>query len=199
MRKHSHQIIKVIGLLLMFMLALSSLTSDGKSRDQSGETVIYDFENDEQLDRITWQCGSIYERVADFTEGPADGNHLLKVEMFPKSEWPGFATPIKFSLAPYNHLSIEIFNPAPAPLRLSWRIDDRPDSPPYNDRANGSTTLDPGPNRLSFNLKELKTSDGQRHLDTDKIRSLNLFLHRPATKTTIYLDNLKAHDRKQGK
>ena len=146
-----------------------------------------DFEGDEQLDELSWKCGTTYERTK---EHATSGQYSLKVEMYPTVAWPGFGKAIKISWADYNYLSLNIFNPSTEPIHLSYRIDDRRNSPPYADRANGRLLINPGTNTITFNLKELKTSDGKRPLDLEKICSFLLFLHNPKKKVTLFLDDL---------
>ena len=175
-------------LLAILILATPSLAFDRKGVQESKQRyVILDFENDEQLDELSWKCGTIYERVK---EHATSGRYSLKIEMYPKVTWPGFGKGIKMSWAGYDYLSINIFNPATETIRLAYRIDDRRNSPPYADRANGRLLIKPGANTISFDLKELKTSGSKRPLDLDKICSFLLFLHRPEKIVTLFLDDL---------
>ena len=189
MNKTSRHLLQTTGLTLMFIFALAPLTTHNSAKSNQESTVIFDFEDEGQLDELRWQCGSTYTIVEAADNA---GRHRLKVEMFPTVEWPGFAAPIKTSLAPYDYLYIEVFNPAKNSFNLAYRIDDRPSSPDYSDRVNGSRLIQPGRNLLTFDLRTLKTSDGRRRLEADKICNFMLFLHYPAEKTTIYLDNLTA-------
>jgi len=149
--------------------------------------VLLDFENDQQLDELGWKCGTNYERSK---EHATSGRYSLKMEMYPRVTWPGFSKIIKTSWVGYNELSLNIFNPAPDPIQISYRIDDRRGNPPYADRANGRFQLKSGANTIKLNLKKLKTSDGKRHLDLSKICSFLLFLHQPQKKVSLYLDDL---------
>ena len=149
--------------------------------------VLLDFENDQQLDELGWKCGTNYERSR---EHATSGHYSLKIEMYPRVTWPGFSKIIKTNWFGYDELSLSIFNPAPDPLQISYRIDDRRGNPAYADRANGRFQLNSGANTIKLNLKKLKTSDGKRHLDLSKICSFLLFLHQPQKKITLYLDDL---------
>jgi hypothetical protein len=185
-------------LTLFFILALSLILNSTQfspvdASEQKMITsnqqklVLLDFENDRQLDDLGWRCGTTYERTK---EHAISGRYSLKMEMYPRVTWPGFSKIIKTSWAGYEDLSFNIFNSAPDPIQISYRIDDRRNNPPYTDRANGRFLLKPGPNTFKLNLKELKTSDGKRHLDLNKICSFLLFLHQPQKKVTLYLDDL---------
>ncbi len=186
-----HPLTTITPALLLLTLVIMALTAclfeEKDSVTLKQNYVILDFENEEQLDELSWKCGTTYELSR---EHAATGQYSLKIEMYPKVTWPGFGKGIKKSWAGYNYLSINIFNPAPETVQLSYRIDDRHDNPPYNDRANGRLLIVPGTNLISFNLKELKTSDSKRHLNLNEVCSLLLFLHNPNQKTTLYLDDL---------
>ena len=175
-------------LLATLILPTPTLTFDlNKAQESKKRYVILDFESEEQLDELSWKCGTTYERVK---EHATSGQYSLKIEMYPKITWPGFGKGIKMSWAGYNYLSLNIFNPAAETIRLAYRIDDRRDSPPYADRANGRLLIKSGANTISFNLKELKTSGSKRLLDLEKICSFLLFLHNPEVKVTLFLDDL---------
>jgi len=172
----------------ILVLPLPSWSSDQKYAQKSKQKyVLLDFENEEQLDGLSWKCGTTYERTK---EHATSGQYSLKIEMYPAAAWPGFGKGIKKSWAGYNYLSLNIFNPSTKIIRLSYRIDDRHNSPPYADRANGRLLITPGANTITFNLKELKTSDNKRPLDLEKICGFLLFLHNPKKKVTLFLDDL---------
>jgi len=150
-------------------------------------TVFYDFENDSQLDHLSWNCGTVFRRVAKHA---ADGRWSLEITMYPgPNPWPGFGTGFKPTIAPGAGLELALFNPAARPLRLSYRIDDR-FNPPYGDRLNGRITLAPGSNRVLFDFSRLKTPGTRRRLRPEKIYHFCLFLHHPDKATVIYLDHL---------
>ena len=175
-------------LLATLILPTPTLAFDrNKAQESKQKYVILDFESEEQLDELSWKCGTTYERVK---EHATSGQYSLKIEMYPKTTWPGFGKSIKMSWAGYDYLSLNIFNPASESIRLAYRIDDRRDSPPYADRANGRLLIKSGANTISFNLNELKTSGSKRLLDLDKICSFLLFLHNPEVKVTLFLDDL---------
>ncbi len=188
---------KLQSLALFFILALSLVldltispqaeASEQKNLTNSQQLILLNFESDKQLDELGWKCGTNYERSQEHV---TSGRYSLKMEMYPRVIWPGFSKIIKNSWAGYNYLSLNIFNPAPDPIQISYRIDDRRETPPYADRANGRFLLKPGTNTIILNLKELKTSDGKRHLDLSEICSFLLFLHQPQKKITLYMDDL---------
>jgi len=150
--------------------------------------TLYDFEDETQIDSLSWKCGTLYRRVHDHA---ASGSYSLMVEMYPRVEWPGFGFGVKDGWAGYRTLSMHIFNPAPKPVTLTCRIDDRRDDPPYADRLNRRITLSPGDNDVLFDLSELRTSGTGRRLHLENICCFLLFMHRLDHTVTIYIDDIR--------
>ena len=152
------------------------------------DIVLYDFENEEELDFLQWKCGTIMQRDRDHA---TSGRYSLRIEMYPRAVYPGFHSSIHRGFAGFKRLNIDIYNPASTPINLAYRIDDRQDSPPYDDRANGRFIIEPGENTISLDLVTLMTSGTRRKINLDKVRNLLLFVHRPPKVTTFYLDNIR--------
>ena len=184
--RHKHLLLLVGLTLLAFLVTAGSLLRK-PARWLPPGTVLYDFEDDSQLDHINWQCGTLFRRVQQHV---ADGHWSLKIEMHPgPNNWPGFGTGFKNGVAPGGCLELAIYNPQSEPLTLSYRIDDRP-NPPYGDRLNGRITLAPGPNYVVFDFNQLKTPKTRRRIRPEKLYRFFLFLHRPKQTTIIYIDHL---------
>ena len=193
LKPFSRYLLTLFFTLILFLIVDAFHCSTVDASEQKSITsskqilILLDFENDKQLDELGWRCGTSYERVKEHATA---GQYCLKVEMYPRVTWPGFSKVIKTSWAGYDNLLFCIFNPATHPIQLSYRIDDRRGNPPYSDRANGRLQLQSGSNTINLNLKELKTSDGKRHLELGKICAFLLFLHQPQEKVTLYMDDL---------
>lgn len=183
-------------IILFFCLTLPALlntvhagrtnTDDNRIRRK----ILYDFEDNSQLDSLSWKCGTVYSRSRRFQ---SSGSWCLKVEMYPEAEWPGFGFGVRDNWEDYDTLSLYVYNPEQYNLTISYRIDDRRDNPPYSDRINGRISLKPGANFLNFNLAQLKTSGTRRHLHREDICCFLLFLHRPPDRITIFLDDIALH------
>ena len=183
-RLYRYLLFSLLGLLAL--LAAYRLGHSPQPPARPG-TVFYNFENDSQLDHINWQCGTTFRRVQKHA---ADGRWSLAVTMYPKpNPWPGFGTGFTRGIAPGGSLELAIFNPASRPLKLSYRIDDRP-NPPYSDRLNGHVILQPGANSVCFDFSRLKTPGTRRWIKPESIYRFFLFLHHPENTTTIYIDHL---------
>jgi len=170
--------------LILIGTALPACTNleDGPKRPR----VLYDFEDNGQLDTLSWKCGTLYKRVQ---KHPSSGRYSLMVEMYPGIEWPGFGIRVKDGWQGYNLLSLHVYNPYSRPIAMSYRIDDRT-CPSFADRVNGRISLRPGPNNITFDLKKLKTSGTGRRLNLKDIRCFLMFMHRPDHKVRIFIDDI---------
>ena len=172
--------------LIMVCMVPSGCSDSGNMRP----VTLYDFEHNDQLDSLSWKCGTTYRRVQ---EHRASGSYSLEVKMYPGVEWPGFGFGVKEGWKGYSNLSLHVFNPAREPVTLTCRIDDRRDDPPYADRVNRRITLKPGDNVVSMDIRQLRTSGTVRRLNPGNICCFLLFMHRLDHTVTIYLDDIVLH------
>ncbi len=150
--------------------------------------VLFDFEDESDLDRLSWECKVIYARDTRHVRG---GRFSLRLEMYP-SDYPGLkAAEFPNNWTGYASLKVDVYNPQERPVRLSYRIDDREDNPDYEDRANGSFLVQPGWTTLTLDLSELATSGARRPLNLEHIYGLYLFLCNPRIPVTLFLDNIR--------
>jgi hypothetical protein len=176
----------LLGVIVAGLSLPAARTRTAGDRGKSTEIVLFDFEQKSQLDRLRWQCGTVFSLTSGYA---ADGRWSLKVEMYPAGEeWPGFVFGLDDGVPENCCLELTVDNPRPSPLTMLYRIDDRPRNPPYGDRLNGRVILQPGRNRLVFDFTRLTTSKTHRRLTPEKIRGFYLFLPRPREKTVIYID-----------
>lgn len=172
---------------LMILMAVSLLTCC--SRTMSDMALINDFEEDSDLDRLGWKCHTLY---ALSTGHATHGKGCLLVSMFPPSVYPGvsFRGYVRDWRA-YQRLSMDIYNPEDqGELNMTVRIDDKADSPEYQDRVNHRIVLQPGMNHVHLPMDELVTPSG-RHLDLSHIHALMMFMVNPAQKTILYVDHVR--------
>lgn len=177
------KILKKTALTLLLTVLLA-----GCGADVPKELVLFDFENDAELNRIHWKCFTMF---ALSEEHATHGQKSLKMELYP-SDWPGWTPKIaRTDWRAFQAFGFDLYNPGDDKLTLFMRIDDREDFPGYPDRYNRSFLLAPGNNRIEVKLEELITSSTQRRLDLDNIYRLFLFMHEPESKITLYLDNVR--------
>ncbi len=151
--------------------------------------IIYDFEQEADLDGLSWKCHTWYERSL---EHATHGRFSLKVEMYPPETYPGLGlSDLKGSWKGVRQVRLDIFNPGSVPVRVTFRIDDRRDNPPYDDRVNRSLMLKPGANDIVLDLDRLRTSGTGRLLNTADICAFMFFTVSPQVPVTIFVDNIR--------
>jgi len=152
------------------------------------ELVLLDFEADSELDKVHWKCHTLFS-ISD--EHITHGKHSLKLELFP-DEYPGVSPWIeKKDWRTYESLNLDIYNPEEREMNIVIRIDDREDSPDYDDRYNHSFALIPGLNRINIPLNTLVTSGTKRNLNLKTIQALVIFMVSPSERHRIYMDYVR--------
>ena len=75
----------------------------------------------------------------------------------------------------YDVLEAEVFVPAPAPIEVTLRIDDRAHNGEYHDRYNQTFRLAPGLNRIRVPLARVRGAPRDRALDLKAVTQVFLF------------------------
>jgi len=152
------------------------------------ELILFDFENDAELDRLHWKCFTLFS----LSEKHATcGRKSLKLELYPSS-WPGWSPKLSVQdWRGYDAVGFDLYNPEGKEIRITLRIDDRQDTPDYDDRYNQGFVLKPGMNRIKVPFKKLLTSGTKRHLDLKRIYRLLIFMSHPKKKHVLYLDYIR--------
>lgn len=175
----------------VFLVAILVLVGLGCTREpleRPAELVLYDFETDAELDRMHWQCFTLFA-LSD--EHAARGEKSLRMALYPSS-YPGWSAKLAVNdWRGYEALAFDIFNPREAPVALTVRIDDREDYPPYGDRYNQRFVLVPGANTVVIGFEDLVTSGGRRPLGLRSIYRLMMFMVSPEEKHVLYLDYVR--------
>ncbi len=154
---------------------------------QSKPTLHYDFESEEILNTLSWECKTIYSLS---NMHPTSGKQCLMLELYP-SPYPGITlSEFNKDWSTYNTIKFDIFNQEETPLHLAIRIDDTK-NPSYDNRYNHSITLRSGMNHISILLNSLVASGADRNLDITNIQRVILFLIQPSKKKTLFLDNIR--------
>lgn len=173
--------------LLQAILAVGLLFLMACNMSLSREFVLYDFETDEELNKLHWHCHTLYSLADQYG---THGLRSLKMELFP-SDYPGLDTIFQDrDWTNFSFLSLDIYNPEQEEIWISIRIDDK-NNPDYNDRYNKKFFLEPGLNRLSIPLDRLYTSDRTRKLNLETIRKFLLFIPHPQKKYILYVDYIR--------
>lgn len=150
------------------------------------ELLLYDFESESVIDGFHWKCHTLFS-LSDMYA--IHGKKSLKLELFP-SAYPGLSPALKHhDWRGYQAFYFEVYNPAPEPVKLILRIDDKKQSLEYSDRYNKSFSIMPGSNALKIPFESLITSGGtQRPLELKNIYRFLIFMSHPVKKYVLYLD-----------
>ena len=165
------------------MLALLS----GCPQQPRQKIILFDFESDADLDRLRWNCRTLYSLS---TEHVTHGTRSLKLELFP-SDYPGLLANLSVTdWRGFTTLSFDIYNPSAEPVQATVHIDDRKESYDYGERFNKRFALSPGPNRVVIPLGQMFTSGSGRLLHAGHITRFLVYVPNPVKPITLYLDHI---------
>ncbi len=177
------------GLLILFVVAAAFHACWEYVDAAESCRPIYDFEDEEELDGLLWKCHTWYERSRLHA---THGHFSLRVEMYPPETYPGLGmSDLRGSWKGTRQVKLDIFNPGPVQVSITFRIDDRADDPPSEDRVNRSLKLRPGMNHVTIDFTRLRTSGTGRLLETSRICAFMFFVVSPARPVTIFVDNIR--------
>jgi hypothetical protein len=172
---------------IIFSIAFS-MVPVGCSGPVGHELVLNDFETDADLDRVRWQCRTLFSLSS---EHATSGESSMKMELFP-ADYPGLSLKLdERDWSRYDSVAFDIYNPQDETLEITVRIDDREDYPDYDDRYNGRITLMPGSNDLRIPLNSLRTAGTDRSLNLKTIERFLFFLVDTNKTFRLYVDNIR--------
>ncbi len=137
--------------------------------------VLADFSAPFELSR--WQGDAGRERIRD----PRIADHpLLRLKLRPAAYSGVDFTDFPADWRGYRVLRIDLYLPGDSPLSVTLRVHDRkhergPNAFDYSDRFNRSFRLQPGRNRLTVPLDDIRRAPAGRELDLSRIVHLGLF------------------------
>ncbi len=154
----------------------------------SGRDMLFDFESEEDLRRLNWECPKWFERS---TQGATSGRYSLRVTL-PPGRYPG----VNFREFPEdwsgrNYLKMDVLNPSGRKLILHIRIDDQESGWGYANRFDRNFPLEPGMNSISIPIDSLKTNRGSRPLDLRRIKKMIVFIPNNSETRTIHMDSIR--------
>jgi hypothetical protein len=173
-------------LILLILLVICTIAACSDQRPK--EEILFDFETDAELDRIHWQCFTMFTLS---NEHVTHGSKSLRMELYP-SNWPGLTPKLNVrNWKGFKAVSFDAYNPESSDIAITLRIDDREDFPDYDDRYNRSFVLKPGWNRIEVPFNSLMTSGTLRKMDLDNIYSFLFFMGNPDEKHVLYIDFIR--------
>ena len=158
------------------------------SRLTPQDNILFDFESDEELNSLNWECHKWFERKA---EKASSGKYSLKV-FLPPGQYPGINfQKFKSDWSEYKQFKMEVFNPDKDKITFHIRIDDKKSGWEYAHRFDKTFILEKGENRISIPLSSLKTNIGGRPMDLKNIKRLMIFIPNNQKNRELYIDNIR--------
>ena len=118
-------------------------------------------------------------------------NNVGKIT-FLVAEFPGFAIEEPYpDWSDYKLLRFMVFSELDSSVKISLRIEDSRHNNDHNDRFNRALTIDPGLNRISISLDEIRKAPEKRDMDMTDIRAIHLFAFKPNEEFALYFDNFR--------
>ena len=168
-----------IAMVVIICLAIGGCTKP------PAETMLFDFETDDELDRFAWRCHVLFSLSGDHV---TNGKKSLRLELFP-SEYPGLVPmDVPKNWSSYRAFCLDIYNPQHHDIPMTVRIDDRENNPDYPDRYNHKLNLMPGKNSVCLPCDSLITSGTKRKMSLKNIFLIDLFMTKPDKKIILYFD-----------
>ncbi len=168
--------------LLIFFIIFLSCERDRQQYPQFN----FSFENDSELNFISWDCHSAFAISDSFA---VHGEHSLRVTFFPRKEASLRFGHFDADWRAGDTLSLYVFNPGQDSINIELVISNYKSYVPHTHRFNKTLTVMPDHNRFLIPLKGIKTSGTKREIDLDNIRSVNLLLPEITEPTTLYFDH----------
>jgi hypothetical protein len=167
-----------------YVLALLLLSCNAGERRPA---VLFDFEEERDLDRMFWTCG---DRFALTGEWSASGERSLRCELaleaYPGVRFRDFET----DWSGYDTLSFSLRNDGDGPLELVVRIDDPASGEKIGRRYNGAFRVIPGENRIAVPLAEVRAARSPEPLDLSRVRLFMLFIRNARCAPPFLLDRI---------
>ena len=153
-------------------------------REYPHEFVLADFESDDDLNRVHWQCHTLFF-LSD--ENVTHGKKSLRIELYP-SNYPGLSFKLtKNDWSKYKNLAFDVFNPQKE-ISITVRIDDALEYPGYEDRFNKKFAIKHGLNRINIPFNSMRTSGTERIIDPKNIFRFLIFISYPHEKSVLFID-----------
>ena len=150
--------------------------------------VLFDFESEEDLQKLDWQCHKWFELTKDHV---TSGKSSLRMEL-PAGQYSG----INFNDFPADwskgqNLRLDVFNPSKERIVFHIRIDDKNSGWEYENRFDKNHELREGMNHISVPLSSLKTNLHSKPMDLRNIKRFMVFLPNNQVKRELFLDNIR--------
>ena len=151
-------------------------------------SVLFDFESEEELNRLNWECHKWFE-LSD--RNATSGRYSLKVSL-PQGRYPGINfEEIKSDWSNHHYLKMDVFNPSNEEFNFHVRIDDNKSGWEYANRFDLNFKLTPGMNSISIPTDSIRTNINHRPMNFKRIKRMMVFIPDNLKTREIYLDNIR--------
>ncbi len=174
-----------IFLLLAVPLLLLIIRCGGGPPDR---LLLFDFEEEHDLDRVVWKCHNLYSLSADWS---ASGERSLRCELG-REQYPGVQfIDFERDWSRFDSLTVHIRSEAPRTLDLVIRVDDEKAGQAFENRYNGSFRLEPGVNRVAIPTSAIAEGPESRLLDLTRVRTFMIFIRNWNEPPVLYVDRIE--------
>jgi hypothetical protein len=157
-------------------------------RHSRNSNVLLDFESDEDLKRLNWECHKWFELSE---ENATSGKHSLKVSL-PPGQYPGINfEKVKKNWSEENYFGMDVFNPSEERITFHIRIDDNKSGWEYADRFDINFELKQGINHISIPTDSIRTNIHHRPLNLKRIERMMVFIPNNSKKRELFIDNIR--------
>lgn len=159
--------------------------------NQSKNTILFDFENDNELDLFNWKCGTLFN-ISD--EYKKNGKNSLKMEFYP-SKQIGFSCGRlnETNWSKYDVFDFTVFNPSDKKQTLYLRISDNKTDGEILKAYERRLEFDPGEKTISIQVKDLYDTNG-RKMNVKNIRGFFIFSKNNKSKEIFYFDYFRLYN-----
>jgi hypothetical protein len=158
------------------------------STNSSNSSVLFDFESEEELKRLNWECHKWFELSR---ENVTSGSYSLKV-ILPPGQYPGINFQgIQNDWSRFGNLKMDVFNPSKEEFKFHIRIDDDQSGWEYADRFDIDFNLKPGRNPISIPTESIRTNIHHQPLNLKRIKRMIVFTYNNPKQRDLYLDNIR--------
>jgi hypothetical protein len=149
--------------------------------------LLYDFETEEDLDRISWAC---HDRFSITDEWSASGLRSLRCRL-PRGTYPGVRfLDFENDWRGFDTLALAVRNEGAEAVELVVRVDDRESGEEFGNRYNGVFSLAPGENSIRIPLEEIRRGPASRALDLSHIEQFLIFLRNGSDPPVLLVDRI---------
>ena len=154
----------------------------------AAQSILFDFESEEELKRLNWQCHKWFEVSQNHA---TSGEYSLKV-LLPPGQYPGISfKDIRNDWSEFRYLKMDAFNPSEEEFNFHIRIDDNKSGVEYANRFDADFNLKPGINNISIPTNSIQTNIRHRSLNLKGIKGMMIFLTNNTKPRELYLDNIR--------